>query len=286
VAKKEAHHGGAWKVAYADFVTAMMALFMVLWISAQDKKILIATSRYFQNPFKAALTNSAGVMPFDSNHLTKEQGEENGSSKEANSVQRIELTFLTSLAKDFYRLLHLDENLQDKPIDIQVTSDGLRVTIFDRARQPLFRENSAEFTEWGVFLMQNLAWLIERNRFRVTIDGHTRAGQHFDRPGYGAWELSTDRANASRRTLTYYAVSPAQIERVSGFADTRPVPGFAADAESNQRVTLSLSLSQRSAAKPTTQPAAPASGGPPAPPVAAATVAAPPAPKSDPSPSP
>ncbi len=260
MAKKEAaHHGGAWKVAYADFVTAMMALFMVLWISAQDKKILIATSRYFQNPFKAALTNSAGIMPFDSNHLSKDQGEENGSTREANSVQRIELTFLTSLAKDFYRLLHLDENLQDKPIDIQVTSDGLRVTIFDRARQPLFREHSAEFTEWGAFLMQNLAWLIERNRFRVTIEGHTRGGLSFDRPAYGAWELSTDRANASRRTLTYYAVSPAQIERVSGYADTRPVPGFAADAESNQRVTLSLSLSGRSRARPASAaPAAPA----------------------------
>jgi flagellar motor protein MotB len=65
MAKKEAHHGGAWKVAYADFVTAMMALFMVLWISAQDKKILLATSHYFQQPFHSPFEDHSGIMPFN-----------------------------------------------------------------------------------------------------------------------------------------------------------------------------------------------------------------------------
>jgi chemotaxis protein MotB len=240
--KKEAHHGGAWKVAYADFVTAMMALFMVLWISAQDKKILIATSKYFQNPFRAALNNTTGVLPFDTNRITKDQGDNDGSGKDTNSGRQIELTFLTSLAKDFYRLLHLDENLQSKPIDIQVTSDGLLVMLFDRAHRPLFRQNTAEFTEWGVFLMQNLAWMIDRHQFHITIDGHTRAGIQFTQKDYGAWELSADRANATRRILTYYAVSPSLIERVTGYADTRPLSGLSPEDETNQRVTLSLAL--------------------------------------------
>ena len=251
--KKEAHHGGAWKVAYADFVTAMMALFMVLWISAQDKKILIATSRYFQNPFKAALVNAAGVLPYDTNKISTDSGDQEASGSDTNSNKRIELTFLNSLAKDFYRLLHLDENLADKPIDIEVTSDGMRVTLFDHPTRPLFKPNGSEFTEWGQFLMQNLAWMIERHEFHVVIEGHTRAGVAYPRIDYGAWELSADCANSARRSLTYYAVSPSKIERVSGFADTRPLPGAAPDAESNQRVTLSLSVGKRdSADKPST----------------------------------
>jgi chemotaxis protein MotB len=242
--KSEAHHGGAWKVAYADFVTAMMALFMVLWISAQDKKILIATSRYFQNPFKASLPATAGVLPFDTNKIAKDAGNDEASGTETNSNKRVEFTFLNSLAKDFYRLLHLDENLADKPIDIQVTSDGLRVTLFDHPSKPIFKPNSADFTEWGQFLMENLAWMIERNKFHVIVDGHTRAGVAYPRTDYGAWELSTECAHAARRSLTYFAVAPSQIERVSGYADTQPLPGLAPDAETNQRITLSLSMNK------------------------------------------
>jgi chemotaxis protein MotB len=136
--KAAAHHGGAWKVAYADFVTAMMALFMVLWISAQDQKILIATSRYFQNPFRSPMQANAGVMPFNSNKTEKSSGREEGTEKEIDRNKQISVAFLNSVAADFYRLLHLDKDLADKPIDIQVTTDGLRVTLFDRATRPLF----------------------------------------------------------------------------------------------------------------------------------------------------
>jgi len=84
------HSGGAWKVAYADFVTAMMALFMVLWISAQDKKILIATSRYFQNPFKAELQGTTGVLPYDTNKIAKDQGNDESSGNSTNKAHTIE----------------------------------------------------------------------------------------------------------------------------------------------------------------------------------------------------
>src|SRR5262245_44913240 len=128
--KAQAHHGGAWKVAYADFVTAMMALFMVLWISAQDKEILIATSEYFQNPFRSPMDATSGVLPFNSNKTSNSSGKEQGDAKEqSDRNKQIQMTFLNSVAADFYRLLHLDENLQDKPIDVQVTTDGLRVTL-------------------------------------------------------------------------------------------------------------------------------------------------------------
>lgn len=245
--KKEAHHGGAWKVAYADFVTAMMALFMVLWICAQDKKILLATAKYFQNPFNSPLEKSAGIMEFNANNANKGSGKDEGKNPD-NTIQTsprtIDLQFLNSVAKDFYRLLTI-EDTTEKPIDIQVTSDGMRISLFDRARKPLFKDNSAEFTDWGSYMMQSLAWLIDRHHFRVVIEGHTRSGLTFAAKDYSMWELSTDRANAARRALTLYAVDPKLIDRVGGYADTRPVPGSAPDAEENQRVTLSLSMGKR-----------------------------------------
>lgn len=247
--RAEAHHGGAWKVAYADFVTALMALFMVLWICAQDKKILLATSKYFQSPFRSPLAANSGVMPFEK---TKENAQDSGKTDDKNGEnnpvdknKQIELSFLNAVAADFYRLLHLDENLDEKPIDVQVTSDGLRVTLFDRARRPLFEDRSAQFTPWGKFVMQNLAWLIDRHRFHVTIDGHTRSGLGMSDDLYGPWELSADRANAARRYLVRFAVDPGMIERVTGYGDTRPVPGVAPQSEANQRITLSLTLVAR-----------------------------------------
>jgi chemotaxis protein MotB len=256
--KAAAHHGGAWKVAYADFVTAMMALFMVLWISAQDQEILIATSQYFQNPFRSQLTATSGVLPFNSSQASRSSGEGQGSDKDSKRAQ-IEMTFLNSVAADFYRLLNLDKDLAEKPLDIQVTSDGLRITLFDRIRQPLFVGDTAEFTEWGTFVMQNLSWAVERHKFRVMIEGHTRAKLDLGRPNYSSWELSADRANAARRSLIHYAVDAGSIERITGFADTRPIAGELPESESNQRITLSLALSGRSreAREEYFQPAAP-----------------------------
>lgn len=235
-------------MAYADFVTAMMALFMVLWICAQDQKILLATARYFQNPFNTPLEKSSGIMEFNSNSARRGTGDRDGKSPDANRTtdpRTIDLQFLNSVAKDFYRLLNLEEDLTAKPIDIQVTSDGMRITLFDRARKPIFKDDTAEFTEWGSYMMQSLAWLIDRHKFRVVIEGHTRGGLVLAGKDYSQWELSTDRANASRRALTYYAVDPKLIDRVSGYADTRPVPNEPADSESNQRVSISLSAGKR-----------------------------------------
>lgn len=242
--KAAAHHGGAWKVAYADFVTAMMALFMVLWISAQDEKILIATSKYFQNPFHSPMNANSGVMPFNSNKTSQSTGRESGSEKEADRSKQVQLTFLNSVAADFHRLLHLDDSFQDKPIEVQVTSDGLRVTLFDRAKRPLFVDNTTEFTEWGRFVLQCLAWTIDRHAFRVTIDGHTRKVPEGD-AAYTGWELSADRANAARRSLVHFAVEPGLIERVTGYAETKPLEGEKPESASNQRITLSLTLGAR-----------------------------------------
>ena len=250
--KAGAHHGGAWKVAYADFVTAMMALFMVLWISSQDEKILLSTSSYFQSPFRSPLEARAGLLEHDSQNLSSSpQGHDQDlTSRSQTDARPLDLQFLNSVAKDIYRLLNLDENLAERPVDIHVTSDGLRITLYDRAQSPLFVDNTAKFTEWGDFVMQSLAWMIDRNGFKVVIEGHTRSGLVLADEAYSEWELSADRANAARRALTHFAVDHSLIERVTGYAATRPVPLEPASSESNQRVALSLTAGRPPAAPP------------------------------------
>lgn len=241
--------GGAWKVAFADFMTAMMAFFLVMWLTSQDKEILIATSQYFQSPFKSPLQAKAGLLNFDSKSVTKSGGEgkkkDSASGASTSSATAMDLQFLNSVAKEMYKMLNLDDALADKPLDVQVTSDGLKVTLYDRGKQPFFESGTAKFTKWGDFVMQSLAWTVERNKFNIVIEGHTRSGLVLPNPDYGAWELSADRANAARRALVKYAVDPAQIERVTGYANTRPVPLTPPDSETNQRVSMSLRIGRK-----------------------------------------
>jgi chemotaxis protein MotB len=235
--KHEAHHGGAWKVAYADFVTAMMALFMVLWISAQDQEILLATSQYFKSPFNSPMDGSSGVMDNSAeSSAIKNRGEE----PERTSLA--ETAFLHSLAKDFYRMLDIDESATDTPVEVKVTSDGLRVIVYDRATRPMFEGGSSAFTEWGRFVIQNLAWIADRQDFKIRIDGHVSSGYRPTSAKYGAWELTADRANAARREMQHYAVNPNRFERVTGFADTMPLSDTDSDAPENQRIELSFAI--------------------------------------------
>lgn len=236
--KGEAHHGGAWKVAYADFVTAMMALFLVLWISAQDKEILLATSRYFKQPFNALSDRTVGVMKTNSGGAVGRQNSAGGASA-AN------ISFLNALATELSRMLNVTDASAEKMADLEVTSDELRITLYDRSARPLFERGSATATEWGKLVMQNLAWIIDRNELRVYIDGYTASEQRSSAGAgdqkYGNWELSTDRANSTRRMLEQYAVDPKKIERVTGYGDRRPLPNQPAEAEVNDRITIALS---------------------------------------------
>jgi chemotaxis protein MotB len=215
----------------------MMALFMVLWISAQDKQILLATSSYFKQPFNALSKSSIGVMKTES-------GGSRGKDKSRESAAAANLSFLTALARELNRMLNVSDVTREKPVDMEVTSDGLKVTLYDRQSQPLFEKGTATFTDWGTFVMQNLAWLADRNHLRVTIDGHTASGFVPTVKDYGPWELSADRANASRRLLEFYAVDPKKIERVSGYGETKPLPNLPPDSESNQRITISLNVNK------------------------------------------
>jgi len=251
--KNNEHHGGAWKVAYADFVTAMMALFMVLWICAQKPDVLVLAALYFKDPTNPNRPKTLGM-------LEKEiQAAQKDSVKDIK--EPINQGFLRAIARDFFKLLNIKDDEKKPPVDIEITSDGLKMTIYDRNKKRVFKDNSTETTDWGTFVFQNLAWLVERHNFQVYLEGHTAKGLDVSNSkNYGAWELSADRANAIRRLMEYYAMSTDKIKRVSGLGNTIPLPNVTRDSEDNQRITVSLTLTQQPT--PTPSPTAnPASGG-------------------------
>lgn len=237
--KKDEHHGGAWKVAYADFVTSMMALFMVLWILVAEEKpeVLAQIALYFKDPSYKPPTQTAG-------HFEKQVQASQKDSTMQDFINRENQGFLKAIARDFIRLLNIKED-EKEPVDIQITSDGLKMNIYNRAKKPIFKDNTTETTEWGTFVFQNLAWLIERYNFRVFLEGHTPTGLDLGpNKNYTPWELSSDRANAVRRLMEFYAMSPDKTQRVSGYGDTSPLPNVPPDSEDNHRMTVSLSLTQ------------------------------------------
>lgn len=231
--KKHEHHGGAWKVAYADFVTAMMALFMVLWISSQEDEILIATAEFFQNPFNSPMKSSMGVLPGSGAGSASEMGENKPSSL-------IDMAFLHSLASELYRILKVEESDNEKPIDIEVTADGLRITVYNRADRKVFPPGGKEFTEWGELIVQNLAWIMDRHDMRVRIDSYTTPDSVPATEDYSDWELTTERANIVRRSLVHFALSPDKVERVTGFGSASPIPGTNPSDSANDRIEFSL----------------------------------------------
>ncbi len=233
------HHGGSWKVAYADFVTAMMALFLCLWLTSQDQKIKDAVERAFKNPFSSLTQQSAGIIP----------------NKEASSTARTEGKFSASLsALEVEAMHHLKEDLAklfkdqeagQTAIKIDVTAEGMRINVFDRAHKPIFNPNTDVFTDYGSFVFDTLAWEIARyTTFHIEMEGHTETQKDSGRESGNKWELSTERANAARRKIVFGGVLPEQISKVSGFADTVPMPDTPAEDEVNRRVTVLIRVKQ------------------------------------------
>jgi chemotaxis protein MotB len=237
---RHAHHGGAWKVAYADFVTAMMALFLVLWLSSQDEKIKEAVERSFRSPFASVTKESSGIIPNKDTQAVK--------SKEANfdSASVVELNMLRRLAEEVLKTLQ-DSNPNEDAVKVEPIPDGVRISIFDKAQQPVFKTDTAEFTDFGRWVVSTLAWQVSRytNTFRVELEGHTESNQNPKREDFGPWEITTDRANATRRKMIDNGVAPSQIRKVAGFADTQPIDGKSATDPINRRVAVLLKIGSR-----------------------------------------
>lgn len=236
--KKHGHHGGSWKVAYADFVTAMMALFLVLWLTSQDEKIKEAVERAFRNPFASVTKENVGIIPNKDNQSMRNR------SGNFDSASAVELTMLRRLNEDLLKSLKADAEDQDnKTVQLEISPEGLRISIFDRSGKPIFDKQSTKFTGYGDWVFSTLAWEISRYKsFIVELEGHTDSGNPSVRSDYGDWEISADRANAARRKLIEHGVTSDQIRKVAGFADTVPMPNHQAGDEINRRVTVLLKV--------------------------------------------
>lgn|SRR5664280_1559090 len=236
---RASHHGGAWKVAYADFITAMMALFLVLWLTAQDTKIKEAVERAFRNPFSAVNKESTGIIPNQNKDASSGQSKAQGNFQ---SVNAVEVEMLRHITEDLAKVLQGTDEDQ-KSVQIDLTSEGLRINIFDTSHKPIFESNSDLFTSYGAWVFSTLAWEISRYQtFKIELEGHTEAGTEAGHDGHGNWELSSERANAARRMLVQNGVLHGQFFKVSGFADTQPMPNVPASSEANRRVSVLLKL--------------------------------------------
>lgn len=241
MAKKKhgGHHGGSWKVAYADFVTAMMALFLCLWLTAQDTKIKDAVERAFRNPFSAVNKESTGIIPNPEKDATTQKKDSGGAFKSANAI---EMEMLRHITEDLSKMLAEMEDAQNS-VQLELTPDGLRINVFDRSQKPIFEAGSDVFTSYGSWVFSTLAWEISRYRtFRIELEGHTELNNETGRETHSKWELSADRANAARRKLLQNGVAAQQIFKVSGFADTQPMAHMPPTAEVNRRVTVLLKV--------------------------------------------
>jgi chemotaxis protein MotB len=217
-------HGGAWKVAYADFVTALMALFIVLWLVNSGDNVKRSVTGYFRDP--RGYTQTLGAGP--------------GGSGEGLRVNR-------DTAHDLQR--HVEEALKRMPglealrqnVQFSVTGEGLRIDLMESEQGTFFVSGQPTPTEAGRSLIQVLATELERMHNPVIIEGHTDSRPFRNSAptaGYGNWELSVDRANAARRLLHEYGIPPEQVTEIRGYADRHLLAGAQPDDARNRRISM------------------------------------------------
>ena len=197
------HHGGAWKVAYADFVTAMMALFIVLWLMGASEKVKKAVAGYFNDP-KGTANLLGTTMAGDGVAITTERD---------NKMQRLK----EKLEGEIKQKKEL-ENLS-KQIEITITPEGLRIELLEGKNGTFYQSGSAKLSGSGQELLALLAKELKVMPNSLLIEGHTDATPYSNDNSYSNWELSADRANAARRLLQQDGVRSDQVSQVRGYAD-------------------------------------------------------------------
>ncbi|MDA1315669.1 MAG: OmpA family protein, partial [Acidobacteria bacterium] len=210
-------HTGAWKVAFADFVTAMMALFMVMWLMSTDTSKQQAIAGYFQDP-KAF-----------------EQSKAEGSRDLEQLAQNIERALLKSPEWP---------SLQNQ-VAMEVTPDGLRIELLESERQTFFASANAGPTAFGTSTLTLIGGELSKLPNKVIIEGHTDSQSFRGRRDYSNWELSVDRANQARRLLVQNGMDPQRIVEVRGFADVRLRKADDPAHPSNRRISLIVKYKNR-----------------------------------------
>lgn len=226
------HHGGAWKVAYADFVTAMMALFLVLWLVSQaDTKLKQAIANYFRSP--GVFDSMAGGILAQAKKISKTP--ENLTSKDDEQAL---FSVAQALQKQFSTRPEFSRYKDQVKID--VTDEGLRIQLIDKADKVAFASGSSDLTTDAQAILTEIATGICSLPNKINIGGHTDSRIFPSTNGYTNWELSADRANAARRILESNCVKSDQIHRIVGFADTEPMVPDDPYSPANRRISITV----------------------------------------------
>ena len=254
IVKKRKHKGGghgahgSWKIAYADFMTAMMAFFLVMWlISISSPKELIQIAEYFRTPLATAVTggnrisNSQSPIPGGGDDYTQQQGEVNKQPNIDDLRKRMEQSRLSKLRGDLDQLIESDPKLRAlRPhLKIDLVQEGLRIQIIDSQNRPMFKTGSAEVEPYMRDILRGIAPVLNEIPNKISLSGHTddypyATGER----GYSNWELSADRANASRRELVAGGLDDGKVLRVIGMSNSMRLSARGGGDAINRRISL------------------------------------------------
>ena len=261
------HHGGAWKIAYADFVTAMMAFFLLMWLLGSTAKgDLQGISEFFKTPLQVALFGGSGSG--DSSHvikgggrdLTRSEGQiKNGDSPAEKRIINIKaaqaeharqkLVKLAEIKERIEQLIDDDKNLGQyrNQLMVDITSEGLRVQVVDAQNRPMFAVGSAELEPFARDILRAVGSALNGVDNKITLSGHTDSSTYAsgDR-GYSNWELSADRGNAARRALIAGGMDEGRLLRVVGTGAAAPYDRRNPLHPMNRRISL-IVLKEKSA---------------------------------------
>jgi chemotaxis protein MotB len=253
--KKGGHgaHGAAWKIAYADFVTAMMAFFLLMWLlGSTTKGDLKGISDYFQSPLQVSMAggdgsgNSNSVVTGGGDDLTKsagqvKKGEDHAKKHKRDEIARQERERMEELERHLNQAILSSDRLSPfkNQIRVEITPDGLRIQIVDDFQRPMFDIGSARVKDYMREILREFGKVLNEVDSKIVLTGHTDSAQYATGDkSYSNWELSADRANASRRELIAGGIDPGKIVRVVGLADSSPLDKENAMNPLNRRISI------------------------------------------------
>ncbi len=251
------HHGGAWKVAYADFVTAMMAFFLLLWLlGSTDEERLEGLADYFQPTLATLRTTSGSDGMLGGTSLSKDGSQSSGvtaldipsapppedSADEDfdSKIAEFEDAQLTAAGEEIRQAIQdsVDLSEHSDQLIIQQTPDGMRIEIVDKDQRAMFREGTDELHGYARAMIEKVAKVIEELPNRIAILGHTDSTTLAGDGDYTNWELSADRANSARRVLSKSDITTDRFSEVTGKAATEPIFPDSPNRAENRRITI------------------------------------------------
>jgi len=247
------HHGGAWKVAFADFMTAMMAFFLVMWLVGQKPEVRESVAGFFRDPGKFQAEGSSGLFKGSKGVISNKQeslgkkpepvdGEPGPTDLEVKRLNQAALGIVSELEK-----LSEFDRLKDN-IKVQMTSEGLRIILNESENSPAFFEpGSSKLLQKSAIILMTIARQLGTIKNRLVIEGHTDASAS-DNGDYTNWELSADRANSARQLLDVSGLYQGQVREVRGFADEFPMIVENPTDPRNRRVSIVVLYHSRESA--------------------------------------